>query len=369
MKNANNQTFTDVDGKYSIEIPEGLRTLEFSKREFRVQEVEITGNVMNIVLTALSDVKDIFELSLEELMQMEVYSATRTNQRINEAPATIMVITRETIKNRGYGTLNDVLRDLPGVDLQRLNGWYGTFFSQRGLMGDENKRTIVMVNGIVDNQLWGNEVFVGYNLPLHNVERIEIIWGPVSSLYGANAFNGIINVVTETTNNKNFTQVNIGGGSFETSFANFQFAKKLTEDLRLSVAGNIFDTKGPTFEHNYDPDFSNAYVDKAYAFDVQLHYRKAEFFVRHFRQPQGLGNSSAAPYKYLYDIRKNRTFPDSLKTFGSGNSISSDIFGDAGMRFPISGTTIAFKEEFKTISNLSINFSAYFRNTNIDADH
>ncbi len=80
VKFSNNETFTNSEGKYSIAIPEGKKTLEFSKKEFRVQEVEVSGDVVNITLTSIYDVKDIFELSLEELAQIEVISATNVRE-------------------------------------------------------------------------------------------------------------------------------------------------------------------------------------------------------------------------------------------------------------------------------------------------
>lgn len=360
------KTMTDSDGKYKIVVPEGFVILKIEKKNYQPKEIVINTDSINVFLVSIFES---LNFGVEDLMNIKVCSATYTNKKINEAPATITVITKEMILDRGYETLEDVLRDLPSVDLQRLNGWYGCFFAQRGFIGDENKRTVLMVNGVVENMQWGSEVFTGYNLPLYNVERIEVVFGPASALYGANAFSGIINVITESASKKEYTRALIGGGSYETTFSGFDLARNLTTDLNLKIAANMYDSDGPKFENNYDPNYSSAYVDKAYSIDVQVCHKKTSFLLRHYDAPSGIGNCQASPYKYLYQNQGIATVPDSLRGLGSGNTILSMIYGEQGARFPISGTTARLKHEYSPVKDLKLSVLFYYRTSSLQTDH
>ena len=137
------------------------------------------------------------ELSLEDLMNIKVVTASGSEQTVSEAPSTMMVITAQQITERGYEQLDDVLRDIPGVDLVHAYGQAPTFITFRGMYGDENKRMLIMIDGIVENSLMGGYEMAGPAYSLHNVERVEIIWGPASALYGANAFSAVVNMITK----------------------------------------------------------------------------------------------------------------------------------------------------------------------------
>jgi outer membrane receptor for ferrienterochelin and colicin len=85
------------------------------------------------------------KLSLEELMNIKVVTASGSEQPINEAPSTMIVITEQQIQERGYEQLDDVLRDIPGVDLVHTYGNAPTFITFREMYGDENRRVLFMI--------------------------------------------------------------------------------------------------------------------------------------------------------------------------------------------------------------------------------
>jgi outer membrane receptor for ferrienterochelin and colicins len=124
------------------------------------------------------------ELSLDELMNVQVVTASGYSQTTSEAPSTINVITAQQIQDRGYEQLEDALRDIPGIDMIHLNGYAPTLIYFRGMYGAENLRALLMIDGIVENNIIGSNDMAGPAYSLHNVERIEIIWGPASALYG-----------------------------------------------------------------------------------------------------------------------------------------------------------------------------------------
>jgi len=231
VKNANNQTFTDSDGKYSIKIPENCKTLEFSKQTFRVQEVEISGNVVNITLTSIYDVKDIFELSLEELMQVEVTTASKTSQKISDVPASVVVVSREEIERYGFKTFEEILENITGIYI--TDDLFYKTVSVRGFWSPKPNHIVILINGVPQYGFYESAVLSAMFIPVQSIERIEIIRGPMSVIYGSGAFFGAINVITNTSVSEN-PQSNISAslGSLETN--------KLSVNIRKNRKTSVF---------------------------------------------------------------------------------------------------------------------------------
>ncbi|MBI4689342.1 MAG: TonB-dependent receptor [Nitrospirae bacterium] len=153
------------------------------------------------------------EIAFEEIPI--VVTASRRPQKIREAPSTIDVITSEDIKNWGVFTLDEALRLIPGMDIRRL-GVFHTI-SMRGIGGglaDRSDRVLLLVDGRRINSAWDGS-FRG-DIPLTNVERVEVIRGPGSSLYGPNAFAGVINIITKSGDDVDGINPSIGTGGDET---------------------------------------------------------------------------------------------------------------------------------------------------------
>jgi len=147
---------------------------------------------------AKSDAKaseDVFKL----LQENEVITASRTKESLMDVPASIMVITEQDFKNRGYMNLEDVFRDVPGFDFIGLGGADPVNLYQRGYRTPYTSRTLLMIDGILQNDLWAQVATIDKTYPISNIKRIEIIYGPASAVYGPNAFQGIINIITKTS--------------------------------------------------------------------------------------------------------------------------------------------------------------------------
>lgn len=202
------------------------------------------------------DIKKSADEVFKLMEEIEVVSATKTKTTIREAPAAVYVITKEQIEERGYRTLVDALHDLPGFDFQHTYGIYPELFHQRGLVG-ENNRTNIYIDGIQNNNINENGVLAGsLRFPLANVERIEIVSGPASSLYGANAFNGIINIITKDGKGAAGNHVNVTHGYWENysknpgtaiNFSARGFAGDDKDGIAYSVGGYYYNTVGANF--------------------------------------------------------------------------------------------------------------------------
>jgi outer membrane receptor for ferrienterochelin and colicins len=254
------------------------------------------------ILRAQNDsLNKLLDLSLEELMNIKVVTASGYLQSIAEAPSTITVITAQQISDRGYEQLEDALRDIPGIDMIHINGYAPTLIYFRGMYGAENLRALLMIDGVVENNILGSNDMAGPAYSLHNAERIEIIWGPVSALYGANAFGGVINIITKKGADIEGLKVEQGFGSFNTSFTKLNMGLRRGK-FEFSAAGTLYSTDGPVFK-NRDPEYSGSYVDKAWSFNGVISYytkhTRNSLAYRTYRTPMGWGTYSNSPTVYL----------------------------------------------------------------------
>lgn len=136
------------------------------------------------------------EVRREELTT-QVASVSKTSESLREAPATVVVVTGEEIQKRGYLDLEQLLHDLPGFDISRLNGGIYSSIYQRGYHGPTNDRLLLLVDGVEQSDLSSGIASISRQYPLSNVDRIEVIYGPASTMYGANAYTGVISVLTK----------------------------------------------------------------------------------------------------------------------------------------------------------------------------
>jgi len=196
----------------------------------------------------LTTTKDLTELPLEELMNIEVptvYGASKYEQKSTEAPAFVTVVTADQIKRFGYRTLADVLRSVPGfyTSYDRNNYFLGT----RGLnLGDFNSRILLLVNGHRVNNDLTDGAYIGteFILDVDLVERVEVIHGPGSVLYGNNALFGVINVITREGKQLGGAEVSGEYGSFDTYKGRVTYGKQFANGLRLMLSGTYYDSDG-----------------------------------------------------------------------------------------------------------------------------
>jgi outer membrane receptor protein involved in Fe transport len=132
----------------------------------------------------------------EQTSDMLISSVSKNAESLRMAPATVIVITADEIERRGYLDLEALFHDLPGFDISRGNGVLYSNIYPRGYRSNGNDRMLVMIDGVEENDLWSNIVYLSRQHPLSCIDRVEVIYGPASTMYGANAFVGVVNIVT-----------------------------------------------------------------------------------------------------------------------------------------------------------------------------
>jgi iron complex outermembrane receptor protein len=154
--------------------------------------------------------------------------ATGSQQSLRRAPAVATVITAEDIADSGATDLDEILETVPGIHVARSAITYEPIYVIRGIFSGQNPQVLLLQNGVPMTAMFlggkGN-VWGGY--PLEHIARIEIIRGPGSALYGADAYSGVINIITKTATDAPGTQIGIRGGSFKSRDAWVQHGGKL----------------------------------------------------------------------------------------------------------------------------------------------
>jgi iron complex outermembrane receptor protein len=180
-------------------------------------------------------------LSLEELMEVEVTSAARKPQRLAETATAIFVITPKDIRRSGATSIPELLRMVPGLQVARINSnqWVVT---SRGFASRFANKLLVLIDGrSVYTPLFSGVFWEVQDLPLEDIERIEVIRGPGAALWGANAVNGVINILTKSAEDTQGGLLSVGAGTEERAFGTMRYGSQLGNGAYLRLYGRVLD--------------------------------------------------------------------------------------------------------------------------------
>jgi iron complex outermembrane recepter protein len=184
--------------------------------------------------------KDLTTLNIEDLMQMEVTSVSKKEQKLSQTAAAVFVMTQDDIARSGATNIPDLLRRAPGVNVARINAntWA---ISVRGLNDLFSNELLVLLDGrTVYVPSSGGVFWDTLDLPLEDIARIEVIRGPGGSVWGANAVNGVINIVTKSASQSKGALVVAGGGGVHREFATLQYGGQLGKSFDYRVYSKYF---------------------------------------------------------------------------------------------------------------------------------
>ncbi|MCW9046685.1 MAG: TonB-dependent receptor [Gammaproteobacteria bacterium] len=209
-------------------------------------------------------------LSLEDLVSLETTIATASKQTTTKAPAVVTLITSEDIKATGAINLVDVLEGVPGIHIRESQFGFRPLIQFRGAKGTQ---TLLMINGNAMADLVWNFGIFWKGLPANIIERVEIIRGPGSALFGADASAGVINVITKTAVNIEHSEVGVRAGSFDSKTAWMQHGANLN-GYQIAITANISDTDG----HNpFIETDGQTLTDQTFNTDVSLAPANAQY--------------------------------------------------------------------------------------------
>src|SRR6202167_3058322 len=170
--------------------------------------------------------KDLGDKSIEDLMNIEKTSAAKTEQKLSRTASAVFVITAEDILRSNATNIPDLLRMVPGVDVAQINAntWA---VSARGFNGRFSNELLGLLDGgSVYTPTFGGVFWEGLDVPLNNMERIELVRGPGGAVWGANAVNGVINIITRKASETQGGLLVAGDGNVEQGFGTAQYGGK-----------------------------------------------------------------------------------------------------------------------------------------------
>ncbi len=223
------------------------------------RHVAVAGLMMLLLIAlpaaAQEKVKDLTEMSLEDLMKVEVYSASKNMESASDAPSSVTVVTADEIQKHGYRTLADILESVRGFYITYDRDY--SFVGVRGFgrLGDSNNRILVLIDGHRINDNVFGEPYLGteFLVDVDLIDHVEVIRGPSSSLYGADAFFAVINVITRKREQMRSFEFSFADASFGTYKGRASYGKRF-RGIDMMVSGTFYNSYGPSL---FFPEFNS----------------------------------------------------------------------------------------------------------------
>lgn len=204
----------------------------------------------------LDNAKDLTALPLEQLLDLEVYTASKFAQKMSEAPSAVSIVTAADIKAYGYRTLADILKSIRGMYVTNDRNY--SYIGTRGFSrpGDYNTRVLLLLDGyrlndgVFDGALIGTEFIVDVDL----IDRVEFVPGPGSAIYGGNAFFGVLNIITKNGQGLGGMEIASEAASFETRKGRLTYGNRSEDGLDVLLSAASYRSRG---ENRYFPEFDD----------------------------------------------------------------------------------------------------------------
>ena len=223
--------------------------------------------------------EDVTEMSIEELMNVEVYGASKFLQKLSEAPSSVTIITADEIKKYGYRTVADILKSVRSFYITYDRNYPFVGVRGFGRTGDYNTRFLVLVDGHRINENAYDLVLVGteFIIDVDLIDRIEVIRGPSSSLYGDNAFFAVINIFTRKGRDISGTEVSGAAASFDTYKARISSGSRFRNGVETIFSGSYLGSEG--HDRLFFPEFNSPATNNGIA-EGNDFTRSGSFFTR-----------------------------------------------------------------------------------------
>ena len=205
------------------------------------------------------EAEDVMDMDLEDLLNVEITTAGKKAEKISDIPASVVLITRADIERYGYDTLDEILENVPGLYGIDQRDVAGMVFGVRGFWTAYANSIIFLINGVRQERMASDgATYMAQYIPVEAIDRIEVIRGPMSVIYGPGAFFGAINIITNDAKEAEKGLVSLSYGSMQTVKAAVRASYK-KDDLNIVFNAGIYDTQGPN--EPYDRMASYALTD------------------------------------------------------------------------------------------------------------
>jgi outer membrane receptor protein involved in Fe transport len=311
---------------------------------------------------------NLLSMPLEELLNLRVTSASKKEETVAEAPSMVTVFTREDIRQLGVRTVEQLLNYVPGFQANPDESDHYLRIDVRGRSSSTTESMLMMVDGQRVNELFfGGITALSHDIPTENIERVEIIRGPGSALYGANAFLGVIDIKT----NRSHTDVTVGAGDMNRRYAVINVAKTFG-DLKLASFAKLYTDDGKSYPNvtdaagrtglAYDPAQT---MDSSIALEYRGLYLRARYLTREF-------DGATCCHQYSRYSSRDSTSQATAQA-GYKAALSNDIDLDAFVAFQRDGYQDMFLSDLSPsvgqlgyASVMGFNFTAWSGSTNAD---
>jgi iron complex outermembrane receptor protein len=289
-------------------------------RFYQLNSVCLTGLLLVFTLPVLAattspESTDLFEMSIEDLMNVEVYSAAKYKQDISETPSSVTVITSEEIKRYRYRDLSDILNSVLGfyTTYDRNYGYIGV--RGFGRPGDYNSRILLLIDGHRMNDAISNmgSMDLCFPLDVDLIDRVEVIRGPASALYGGNTLFGVISVFTKSGRDYKGGQIAGEIGSEDAKKGRITYGNLFKNGVDVLVSGTYYDANGDTL---YYPEFDDPATNYGRVNNDDENLKNVSFKISysdftleaaHAKREKGI---PTAPWGSLFDHHGTRTWDE-----------------------------------------------------------
>ncbi|HRH59499.1 MAG TPA: TonB-dependent receptor [Chitinophagaceae bacterium] len=306
-----------------------------------------------------------------------VSSVSKQNEDLRIAPATIIVVTQQEMLQRGYNDIIDVLKDMPGFDILTYYGQLYANIFQRGLRTSNTEKTLLLVDGIEENDLWSNFADISQQYPITSIKKVEVIYGPASTMYGPNAFCGVINIITKEPsdyiqNKKLFgVHANTGIGSYGTKYIDASMGYR-NGAFSFSVTGRMHESDRPDLSSQTLWDYDASIYDNDSIYQYQRSLSVYDYKNQYLKQNNMPFNSQY--YKVYYDVLTDSSY---IRLSEKGmqeairlNKLLYESFGKTSDYLGFINPTQSYYVSAKiNISDLSLGFTSWGKTEGIGTSY
>lgn len=257
---------------------------------------------------------------MQKLLALEVSSASTYPQKIHDAPSSVAIVTAENIRTHGYRTLADVLNSMRGLYITSDRSW--SYLGVRGFSrsGDYNSRVLLLVDGIrVNDNIFG-QAYLGseFIVDIDLIERVEFLPGPAASIYGDNAFLGVINVVTKKAGAMLGTTLTGEAGSYENYKSGVRYGGVFENGAELVMSATVQDSEGDDWRYRGFPGDADGLDSEEYhKLFAKFSYQGLTLEAGHIHREK---QNPTAPYGTVWNDPRYGTVDE--HTFASATYVS-----------------------------------------------